>query len=330
MPRKAPPPGALERLRDLLQSRSGRLLARMGVASLIFLAVGMIVRQARAQAYQLPGYRITAASIQFAGLPRWADAPIARALRPAGIQRHAGRFSVSVYDPDAEGLLVERVERHPLVRRVKEVRVKYPNEAHVDVELRVPVAAVSFRTKRKGKRGTVRALLSSDGCLLDPRPYNTYLRGLQRELPKLVGVRTRPPLSRDRRGRWQLAVGVPWDDEDDRVAEGLAAAQLAERIFKEFRGRVIVKEIDVGRFHPDGRHRDQHSEVRLRALCPPDVRGGPRVVRTIEWGRTEQAGRPVVGEDSTETKLRRLRAQLTRNPVPRPLDVRWWDAGPSQ
>lgn len=321
--RKSPPPGTLDRLHDLVRSRSGRLLLRMGVGSLVFLAVGLVVSQARAQAYKLPEYRITTNSVQFERLPAWADTPIAKSLSPAGISHHTGRFSVSVYDPDAEGLIVERLERHPLIRRVKETVVRYPNEARVRVALRVPVAQVAFKT-RGGRK--VRALLSDDGCLLDPRPYGTYLRGLPRKLPKIVGINARPPLEKVR-GAWRLAVGVPWDDKDERVAEALAAAQLSARIFRDFRGRVVIQEIDVRRFHPDGRNRDQYSEVRLRALCPPDVRGGPRVVRTIEWGRTELAGRPVVGEDTTETKLRRLRAQLTHAPVPRPLDVRWWDTG---
>ena len=324
--KKIPPPGPLERLQRVLQTRPGRMLLRVGVASLVFLGAGLVVRQARAQAYQLEGYRISPATIRFAALPRWADVKIQRLLSPAGITRYAGDFSVSVYDPDAHGVLVERLERHPFVRRVREVRVVYPNEAVVDVVLRVPVAKVKFQVRQGGKKATATALLSDDGCLLAPRAYATYLRGLRRPLPRAVGIRTRPPL-RLRGGTWRLAVGVPWDDKDDRVAESLAAAELADRIFRDFRGRVVVQEIDVSRFHPDGRHRDQYSEVRLKALCPPDARGGSRVLRTIEWGRTEKAGRPVVGEDTTETKLQRLHAQLTRSPVPRPIDVRWWDAG---
>lgn len=320
--KKTPPPGHLARFTDVLRSRTGRMLTRAGVAALVFLALGLIMSQARAQAYALKAYRITPETIRIAELPAWADAPFRDALSPAGIARHGGTFSFSVYDPDAEGLIVERLERHPLVRRVKSVRIRFPNEAHVVLALRVPVARLEFKTKQAGRTARARAFLSDDGCLLHPRPYRTYLRELGRPLPKAVGIRTRPPLKRTRRG-WRLAVGVPWDDKDDRVAEARAAARLATRIYQEFRGRVVVQEIDVRHFVPNGEHRADHAELRFRALCPPEVRGGDRVLRTIEWGRTNEAGRPVVGEDSASTKLASLRAQLTRSPVPRPIDVRW-------
>jgi hypothetical protein len=309
MRRTKRPANRLARLRALLATRAGGLLVRLTVAALVFLLAGIVVRQARAYAYRLDHFRVTASSLEFTGLPEWADARVRRVLQP----RYVRPFSVSIYDPDAEATVRARIERHPLVREAGLVRLLYPNRAQVRPTLRVPVAQVSVWVRtRAGHQVQRTRLLSDDGCLLPRRPYGTYLEGLPYELPLVCGIRECAPLD----------AGEVWEDRTERVQEAVAAAQLAPRLFRDFRGRVTLERVDVSRFPATGASREA-GEVRLTIGCPPARRGGPRVERVVEWGRTERAGAEVPWEDDYRTKVRRLWAALTAPHAASYVDVRW-------
>jgi hypothetical protein len=278
----------------------------VGLGALLLLAAGLVMRQARAYAYRLPDFRVTREHLAFEDLPAWADESVRWALQP----RMFPDLDVSVFDPRAEALVRSRVARHPLVRSVRGVRVEYPNRAVVRATLRVPVAQVCVVTG--GVHPTRRwRLLSGDGCLLPRSPYRSYLAGRPYPLPTVTGITEDPP----------RAPGVVWEDRTGRVQEAAYAARLAERMFRDFHGRAWLIQVDVSRFPAVGAARED-GEVRLVVSCPPVRRGGDRVERTVEWGRTERARDQVLYEDDYATKIRRLIRVLTSRDPPRYVDVR--------
>lgn len=306
--RKTPPPRS-ERLHALFESTTGRVLTRVTVGALLFLLAGIVMRQARAYTYRLDDFRVHQSEVAFVGLPDWVDGRMQWALQPSMFPK----FSVSIYDPRAEAAIRTHATRHPFVRDVDAVRVLYPNRAEVTPRLRVPVARVRVWRDTAGNRQAERwHLLSDDGCLLPAQPYRNYLARLAYELPVLTGITEHAP--RD--------PGEIWEDGRGRVAEGIAAARLAERIFRDFGGRVSVVRVDVSRFPAAPSARVQ-GEVRLVLSCPPVVAGGPRVQRTVEWGRTERARDEVSREDSYAIKKERLMQALTQTRPAKHIDVRF-------
>lgn len=310
MARKKAPPGKVARLRDLIGTAHGRVLIRITLASLVFLLAGIVMRQARAYTYRMEDFRVGPENITFAHLPAWADQRVLYYLQPNRISP----FSVSIYDPDAEALIRTRLRRHPMVREVAELKVLYPNGVRCSPILRVPVAWVSV-WRDDHRRGQVQRnrhlLLSADGCLLPAEPYKTCIEQLSYPLPVVRGITEKTP----------HRLGEVWEDRLDRVAEAVSCAQLAARLHRDFSGQVAVKTIDVSRFTPSGRARDQ-GEVRLTISCPPTRKGGKRVERVVWWGRSERAGAQVVNEESYAKKVRRLQSLLTSQRPARELDVR--------
>jgi hypothetical protein len=309
MASRKPPPSHLQRLTALLESRVGTALVRLTVAALVFLLAGIVMRQARAYTYRLDEFRLTRASLEFDGLPDWADGGVRWTLQP----RMFASLSVSIYDPTAEQAVRGIVERHPLVREVREVRVLYPNKARVQPVLRVPVAQVAVWTAGPRKTQVRRwRLLSDDGCLLPRGPYKTYLARLPYELPVVTGITERVPLD----------PGEVWEDRTERVQEAVSAAGVAARLYRDFRGRVHVTRVDVSRFPAPAEAREG-GEVRLVLSCPPVKRGGERIDRTVEWGRTDRARGEVAYEDDYRTKFERLRRALNAARTPAYIEVRW-------
>ncbi|MDJ0520943.1 MAG: hypothetical protein QNJ90_02595 [Planctomycetota bacterium] len=309
MPRKKPPPSHLQRFAALLESRLGHVLVRLTIAALVFLLAGIVMRQARAYTYRLDEFRLGNESLEFEGLPDWADGRVRWTLQP----RMFPSLSISIYDPRAEGAVRSVVERHPLVREVRNVRVLYPNKARVTPILRVPVARVAVWKAGEGKKQVRRwRLLTDDGCLLPRGPYKTYLARLPYELPVVTGIAEEVPQNPDE----------VWEDRKERVQEAVSAAQVAARLYRDFRGRISVTRIDVSRFPAPADAREE-GEVRLVLSCPPTRRGGERVARTVEWGRTDRARGDVAYEDDYTTKLERLRRALTAPRPPAYIEVRW-------
>ena len=297
MPRKKPPTGYARRIRALASTRLGRgLVLGLGTAVLLLL-VGGVIRKARAHAYRLRPYRLRAESVRFVGL----DARLGPLLTQS--VRAAGRFpiDVSVFDPEAEDHVRRIVARHPMVAAVKRVEVRFPDRVDVEVALRRPAAWFQVRGK-EGRPGYV--LVSEDAHVLDYNLYRALLDRPSVPLPRVIGVRAPRP----------QAVGQQWDDLAEQVAEGLAAARLAGRLYRDFRSRVQVEEIDVSSF-PAPPHRRRDGELRLK-LADGTV---------VEWGRTERALEEVAGEDRYATKRWRLETQLVRRSPNRTgrIDVRF-------
>jgi len=310
MARKKAPAGKIGRLRDLVATSYGRVLVRVTLASLVFLLAGIVMRQARAYTYRMDDFRVGPKNIAFADLPTWADQRVLYYLQPHRISP----FSVSIYDPDAEALIGSRLRRHPMVRDVAELKVLYPNGVRCVPILRVPVAWVSV-WEDDHRRGQVQRsrhlLLSGDGCLLPTEPYQTCIEQLSYPLPVVRGITETPP----------RRLGEVWEDRLDRVAEAVSCARLAARLHRDFSGQVMVKTIDVSRFTPTGRARDE-GEVRLTLSCPPTRKVGTRVQRIGWWGRSERAGTDVSHEAPYLEKIERLRGLLTSARPARELDVR--------
>lgn len=303
MARSKPPPTLLLRSRRLAGSPLGRLLVRLSVAAAVLLVSGIVMRQARAQAFRLPDYRLSASSVVYEDLPSWADARIkAELLDPARLPLVA-----SVFDPAADDHVRAIVSRHPLVRKVTEVRVLYPRRVAVKVALRFPACWVETPVVRPDGRRAV-MLLSSDGHRLDERCYEGYLAQRPR-LPLLTGVKiTQPPVP-----------GVPWDNFDEQVAEGLAAARVGEQLARDLAWgpSTGLARIDVSRFPSVNRR--QGGEVLLLFHDARSAAGGDGIV--VEWGRTERDLRGLADEDSYEKKKLRLKMALEQGQ--RRIDVRF-------
>lgn len=312
--RKAePPPGYVRRFLDVWQSPLGHVLARLAGVAVLILLGGLVMRQARAQAYAMPAYRLTPAAIGFVKLPSWADAHIRKELAD---ERHYRRFSSSVFDPDAEAHVRAVVTSHPLVRSVRTVDVVYPKSVTVQPILRRPVAIVSVRVKdRRGRLSHRKRLLADDGSLLPIEPYKGYIQSLKAPLPTIHGIRA----------AGTARVGRIWEDRHGQVAEAVAAADVARRLYRDTRGRVLVRVVDVGRFpSPEGGL--TQGEVAFQATVYPIRRGAQARRVRLEWGRTERDCRDVPHEDCYQQKLARLeRALKPHRPLTRAIDVRFPD-----
>jgi hypothetical protein len=293
--KKKTPDGYVERLTGLASSRLGRCLLAGVLVAIVLLGVGMIVKEARAYAHALPRYRIHGPQVRFVDLPR--------ALGPLAQQSLESsrwlRLDVSVFDANAEQKIRDLVSKHPMVESVRAVDIHYPSSVEVRVAVRRPAAWV--RVGGPGRKSGW-LLVSSDARLLDPKLYGHYLRRRRVPLPKLVGIDSHPP----------RFAGQAWEDIDEQVAEGLAAADVSRRLYRDLNGRVYVDTIDVRDF-PAPPERRRHGEVRLK------LQDG----RVVEWGRTERALEGVAGEDAYATKLRRLERQLLHGPLGQRLDVRY-------
>jgi hypothetical protein len=252
----------------------------------VLLAVGLVVREARAYAHGLRGYRLDAKSIRYVDL----DARIGPYVWSALADPVRLRLDVSVFDARAEEVVRDAVARNPMVECVRSVEVRYPREALVRIILRRPAAW--FEARRPG--GVVDwILVSRDGHRLDEAVYAGYVSRLRIPLPKVVGVRARAP-------RWP---GQRWADGEEQVAEALAATRVAAELYRELSGRVRVETIDVSAF-PAPPERRRLGEVRL--LLDDGTR--------VEWGRTERALAGVASEDPYAVKRWRLEAELGRLP----------------
>ena len=297
MPRATPNDTLYLRSRALAGSALGRFLVRAAAVAALLLVGGIVMRQARAQAYRLSDYVLTPESLAFESLPPWADARTVAALRAT--DRIA--FRVSIFDPGAEERVRSAVALHPLVRSVDAVRVTFPRSVAVRVTLRVPGCRVETPARRADGRPYL-LLLSTDARRLDERCYGTWLAA-RPPLPVLTGLKRMPP----------PVDGVAWDNIHEQVAEGLAAAAVAERLahdlgFAQLDEPRYVARIDVARFPARG------DRIGGEVLLVLDDGMG------IEWGRTEREG--ATEEDAYPVKLSRLALAL-KKPRSRHVDVRF-------
>lgn len=309
MGRRKAPPTYRERIVALLTGRAGHLLLRVAGLALVILIGGMVMREARGQAYRLDKYRLAPTSIRFVDLPSWTEGRYQKVLSDPRIYE----LSTSIYDPDAEARVREQILRHPFVSRVEEVRVRYPDAVDVRVRLRRPVARVRIRVRdRKGAWREEDRYLADDGSTLPRWPYRRYLEVKGLRLPEVVGIRARPP----------SRFGDRWEDRREQVLEAVAAAEMAQRLATDSRRRLLVKRIDVSRFPNQGldRHRGE-IELLVHDFGGPGGRA-PRDLR-VQWGRTERDRAAVPGEDPYRIKSGRLLRQVHAASGRKALDVRW-------
>lgn len=305
----------------LLHGR-GRPIVRVGILAVCLLGAGWVMRAAKAEAWRMPAFRVVPTSVRIEGLPSWLDDEARALFAPRSMARFGGRYAYSIYDPHVEGWLTEHIERHPLIARVQSLRVGYPAEVVARVAMREPVALVPV-TSLDGQATTY--LLGADRTLLPMAPYRGLLARRRRPLPHLIGIGVQPPTRRVVGGT-QRVFGQVWDDgSDDRVEEGVAAAQLAGHLEHDLRGRIYVQRIDVSRFTRTGiaRKDDRRAEVELEIVCAPATPGEALQPRRLLWGRTSRAAHEVVGEDGYARKLERLRGLLALPRPPDVLEVRW-------
>jgi hypothetical protein len=299
------------RLRAFLATRTGRLSKRALLASLALLALSLVVRQARAAVLRLPAYRIGAGDVVFLDLPAVADDRMRVALRahlasllPVDPRSPAAaRRAPSTFDGDVERTLRDALARHPMLRAVGELEVRFPTQVRVRATLRTPLAILRAPVVGAAPGALFDVPVDADGVVLDPSAYAGFLA----KHPPIVvtGLRTACP-----------GAGRRWLDRDDQVAEALAAARAANRMNASLPslGFPRIAQADVSNFTAAGTRRG-----------PGEVRFVLQDGRTVLWGRTERDVATVVGEEGFDSKWRTLLALLETRPPgePAPLDVRF-------
>ena len=276
------------RLAALLATRTGRALQRVLIGSVVLLGCSLVVRQARATVHHMSAYRLGPASISFIDLPRLVDERMRADLQATlpFLWPAPPTSWPTTYDVGLEGRLRELVGAHPMIRAVRDVEVRFPAEVRVRADVRTPLA--QFKAKLRGPRDQLFAAqvpVDTEGMVLPPATYATFLT----ENPAVVvsGVEAICPQP-----------GHRWSDSKEQVAEGLAAARVANRLNAELTiyGVPRVIGVDVSGFPatPRSRHR---GEVVLKLADG----------RYVQWGRTERDLSDVTHEEGYGAKRDRLR-----------------------
>ncbi len=308
----APTGSRIARLRAVLGTPLGRFCGHAFLVAVAMLALSLVVRSARAAVHRMPAYRIGSGSVQFLDLPQVADARMRvglkeylAALLPADPTSREGKaLSPCTFDADVERTLKDVLSRHPMVREVRDLDVRFPSEVRVRATLRLPLAILRAPW---GDAPDPKALydvpVDAESVVLDPNVYSTFLA---RYPPIAVtGLRTACP-----------GVGRHWLDREDQVAEALAAARVANRLNASLPalGHPRIAEADVTNYTLAGLQR-----ARGEVIFVLEDR------RRIVWGRTERDVSHVTYEDSFDVKVQRLLDLLdTWNPAePKDLDVRF-------
>ncbi len=302
------PNDPVSRFLALLSTRLGRALTwGLGLA-LTMLLCAVAVRQARVAVARMPAYRLGPEAVTFVDLPTHVDERMATALReglvalwPKELVRRPCTF-----DPALDRRLRELLAAHPMIREVLDVDVRFPAEVRVRATVRTPLACFKARwpESRRGEGPTYVALpVDNDGVVLEPHTYESFLK--QHRAVVVTGVEAVCP-----------GVGRRWTDSKEQVAEGLAAARVANRLHQELLGLAAPKvdAVDVAGFPATPRSRMRGEVVLL-------LSDG----RSVQWGRTERDLAGVTREDPYDVKRDRLLDLLATRPVAdrRPLDVRF-------
>lgn len=296
----------LDRMRALFATRTGRVLRSALVAAVAFLVASLVVRQARAAVHRMPAYRIGASDVSFVDLPPIVDdrmkAGLADALGPVWPPDDQAPCT---YDAGLERRLRQLLGAHPMVHDVLDVDVRYPSQVRVRATIRTPLARFRARAPLASGRGTglVDVPVDGDGVVLHPAVYAPFLAGRQAVL--VTGVEALCP-----------GVGRRWLDSQEQVAEGLAAARVANLLNSELSSvsAPMVVVVDVAGFHPTPQRRSRGEVVLVLADG-----------RQVQWGRTERNLSDVTREDPYDAKRDRLVDLLEARPAGdrRDLDVRF-------
>ncbi len=307
----SPPPPAdaplSARARALFATGVGRTLRTVLVGALAFLVLSVVVRQARAAVHRIPTYRIDPGDVTFVDLPSFVDPTMRGGLRDALTELWPEDPSKlpSLYDVNLDRRLRELLGAHPMLRGIEDIDVRYPSEVRVHATVRLPLARFLARVgnDRRGSPVLVERPVDVDGIVLPPETYGPILH--DRHFVLVTGVDALCP-----------GVGRRWSDRLEQVAEGLAAAQVANRLNEDVTipGAPRVEVVDVSAFP-----------------ATPKNRGRGEVVfvlgdgRRVQWGRTERDLSGVVREDGYDVKRDRLLDLLQARPATdrRDLDVRF-------
>jgi|GEM_PF-2771681 len=302
------PSDPIARFLALLSSRLGRSLAwGLGLA-LTLLVCAVAVRQARVAVARMPAYRLGPEAVAFVDLPTHVDERMATALREglAALWPKELVHRPCTFDAALDRRLRELLAAHPMIREVLDVDVRFPAEVRVRATVRTPLACFKARwpEARRGEGPTYVALpVDNDGVVLEPHTYEPFLK--QHRAVVVSGVEAVCP-----------GVGRRWADSKEQVAEGLAAARVANRLNQELLGLAAPKvdAVDVAGFPATSRSRMKGEVVLL-------LSDG----RSVQWGRTERDLAGVTREDPYDVKRDRLLDLLATRPVAdrRPLDVRF-------
>lgn len=303
---RAPASDPLRRLAALFATRTGRALRVALVGSASLLVAAAAVRQARTVVNRMPLYRIGPEAVTFVDLPASADermrADLAASTRERWPVERVRR--PSLFDPALDRRVREILVANPMVRDVLDVDVRFPGDVRVRTTLRAPLARFVARwPDRRGGTTTVTLPVDGDAVVLHPDTYAGFLTEHRAVIVR--GVEASCP-----------GIGLRWADSKDQVAEGLAAARVANRLNEEFLGLGApkIEEVDVSGFPSTPRTRMKGEVVFV-------LSDG----RTVQWGRTERDLSGVTREDGYETKRDRLTDLLSTRSVRdrRPLDVRF-------
>ncbi len=296
----------LDRVRALLATRTGRALRNTLVAAVAILVASLVVRQARAAVHRMPAYRIQAQDVVFVDLPPLVDdrmkAGLVEALGPVWPPVEQAPCT---YDAGLDRRLRQLLGAHPMVRDVLDVDVRYPTEVRGRATVRTPLARFRARAPLASGQGTalVDVPVDGEGVVLHPAVYAPFLAGRYAVL--VTGVEALCP-----------GVGRRWLDSQEQVAEGLAAARVANLLNSELSSVSApkVRSVDVSGFPASPRQRGR-GEVVL----------GLSDGRRVQWGRTERNLSDVTREDPYEVKRDRLIDLLEARPLDdrRELDVRY-------
>lgn len=206
------------------------------------------------------------------------------------------RGGVSIFTPDLAERVAAGYACSPWVRQVRSVSKEFPNRLHVELDVRMPFALISWHGQY--------FVVDRDGFLLSPKVYNLAWERLLPSLGPVVVVPAQTP--RPESGRW----------EDVTVQEGLSMVALCR---EQFAKKVAVAQIEM---QPEARE-----GARPAAMATLLLDGGPRVT----WGRTPSSP-PSVAEISTPQKAASLLAFTrklgTNLPRLKSIDVRWDEQQP--
>lgn len=296
-----------ERARAFFASGVGRALRATLFGAVAFLVLSLVVRQARAAVHRIPTYRIDPTDVTFVDLPSFVDPRMRSGLKEAltDLWPEDSARLPSLYDVNLDRRLRELLGAHPMLRAIDEIDVRYPSEVRVRASVRLPLARFMSRlgNDSKGRPVVAELPVDVDGIVLSPDTYGPILH--DRQFVLVTGVEAVCP-----------GTGRRWSDRLEQVAEGLAAAQVANRLNDDVTipGAPRIARVDVSAFPATPKNRGRGEVV----FVLDDA-------RRVQWGRTERDLTGVVREDGYDVKRDRLLDLLQARPSgdTRDLDVRF-------
>lgn len=229
----------------------------------LLVAAGIGLQLARRQAARQPRFLVYPTQLR-AQAPPWCSADLQQVAFP--------RECYSIYDPRLVPDVAEAYRASPWVKAVRRVEKRFPNQLHLELDLREPAAFVRLPDACWA--------IDAEGVRL-PLAYEKWDHE-QRPLPLIFGVKTTPP-----------EPGKRWNDPGAAAALSVLQALAAEPTLLR-----QIHFVDVSNL--EGVIDPQRSEVLLFTR---------RRVR-VAWGRPPNTTK--FGEPSVACKLARLRRYLSR------------------